>query len=80
MPNPYLAAALREQQALRDSLPPTDPAGYEARKVADLKAAIDSRNEGRDESDLIVPEGKTKPALIKALEADDRNTPPTEET
>lgn len=39
--------------------------------VAELKAEIASRNEGREESDLIVPDGKTKAALVAALEADD---------
>lgn len=80
MPNPYLAAALREQQEIRAALPPAQPEGYAALKVSDLKAAIDSRNEGRDESDFIVPEGSKKEDLIKALEADDSNTATTEES
>lgn len=74
MPNPYLAAALREQQVKRDSLPPTEPEGYEALQIADLNQRIATRNEGRDEADLIVPQGTKKADLIKALEADDRNT------
>lgn len=80
MSNPYLAAALREQQALRDTLPPTQPEGYDALVIADLNQRIETRNEGRDEADRIVPAGKNKPDLIKALEADDRNNPTTEES
>lgn len=80
MPNPYLAAALREQQVKRDSLPPSEPEGYEALQVADLNQRIATRNEGRDEDQLIKPKGRNKPDLIKALEADDRNTQPTEES
>jgi hypothetical protein len=39
--------------------------------VADLKAELERRNEGRDEADLIAPEGTKKADLIAALEADD---------
>jgi hypothetical protein len=39
--------------------------------VADLKAEVERRNEGRDEADLIAPEGTKKADLIAALEADD---------
>lgn len=45
--------------------------GYESQKVDDLKAEIDSRNEGRDEADRIVPDGAKKADLIASLEADD---------
>lgn len=44
--------------------------GYSAMNVADLKAEIGRRNEGRDDADLIPVEGK-KADLIAALEADD---------
>ncbi|MGW3888895.1 SAP domain-containing protein [Micromonospora chokoriensis] len=44
--------------------------GYEGMKVADLKAEIDRRNEGRDEADRVSSEGK-KADLVAALEADD---------
>lgn len=50
-----------------------EPTGYEARKKDDLAQEIASRNEGRDEADLIVPaEPGNKPDLIAALEADDQ--------
>ena len=45
---------------------------YSSLKVDDLRAAIDARNEGRDEADLIPSDGK-KADLIAALEADDNN-------
>lgn len=48
-----------------------DLGGSKDLTVAELKAEIASRNEGREESDLIVPDGKTKAALVAALEADD---------
>lgn len=48
-----------------------EPVGHDAMKVDDLKAAIDERNEGRDESDVIVPDGTRKADLIAALVADD---------
>ena len=41
-------------------------------KVADLRALIADRNEGRDESDLI-PDDGNKADLIAALEADDES-------
>jgi hypothetical protein len=44
--------------------------GYAAMKVADLKAEIESRNEGRDEDDLLSVEGR-KDDLVASLEADD---------
>ena len=48
----------------------SEESGYEAMKVDDLKAEINSRNEGRDEADLLSTEGK-KADLIATLEADD---------
>ena len=44
--------------------------GYSAMKVADLKAEIERRNEGRDEADRLPDDGR-KADLIAALEADD---------
>lgn len=48
------------------------PAGddYESLKVADLKAEIERRNEGRDEEDQIPATGN-KADLVEALAADD---------
>lgn len=45
------------------------PEGYDAMTVADLKAEIEARNEGRDEADRIGVTGK-KADLVAALEAD----------
>ena len=47
-----------------------DPRDYEAMTVVALKAEIRSRNEGRDDDDLIPADGN-KADLIAALEADD---------
>ncbi len=81
MPNPYLAAALREQQDKRAAaVAENDPAGYDALTVPDLRDEISRRNEGRAESDQIVPSGALKADLTKALEADDNNPPETEES
>jgi len=44
--------------------------GYAAMKVDELKAEIESRNEDRDEDDLLSMEGK-KADLVAKLEADD---------
>jgi len=49
---------------------PDVPKGYADQRVDDLKAEIDSRNEGRDEADLIPATG-VKADLVAALEADD---------
>ena len=46
--------------------------GYESMTVADLRAEIESRNEGREEEDLIPSDGK-KADLVAALAADDDN-------
>lgn len=47
--------------------------GYGAMTKPDLATAIEARNEGRDDKDLIVVGGKgNKPDLIAALEADDQ--------
>jgi hypothetical protein len=43
---------------------------YEAMKVADLRAEIERRNEGRDEADRLPVDGR-KADLIAVLEADD---------
>lgn len=48
------------------------PADYQGMKVADLRALIAERNEGRDEDDLI-PDDGNKADLIAALEADDES-------
>lgn len=47
-------------------------ADYQGMKVADLRALIEDRNEGRDEDDLI-PDDGNKADLIAALEADDES-------
>ena len=44
--------------------------GYKGQKVADLRAEIAKRNEGRDEAELLSDEGN-KADLIATLEADD---------
>lgn len=82
MPNPYLARALREQQERRKATQPAEPEGptYGALTNANLTAEIDRRNEGRDEADQIVPDGAKKADLIRALEADDTTTQPSEES
>jgi hypothetical protein len=49
---------------------PTDEGSYSSLKVADLKAEIETRNEGREEDAVLSTEGK-KADLIAALEADD---------
>jgi hypothetical protein len=49
-----------------------EPVPYAKRKKADLEAEVASRNEGREDDDLIVVEGKgTVADLAAALEADD---------
>lgn len=45
---------------------------YESMTVADLRAEIESRNEGREEENLIPSDGK-KADLVAALAADDDN-------
>lgn len=47
-----------------------EPEGYAAMKVADLKAEIERRNDGRDEDALLPVDGK-KAELVAVLEADD---------
>lgn len=54
-------------RAALDEAPDT---AYAGQKVAELKAEIERRNEGRDEADLIPSDGK-KADLVAALEADD---------
>ena len=49
---------------------------YASQSVADLRAEVDRRNQGRAEDDLIVVRGKgNKPDVVKALEADDKKQP-----
>jgi hypothetical protein len=55
----------------------TEAAGYQGMKVADLKGEIDSRNEGREEADLLSTEGR-KADLVATLEADDAASNPAE--
>lgn len=45
--------------------------GYSESTVKELRAEIDARNTDRDEDDQIVPDGKNKPDLVAALQADD---------
>lgn len=56
--------------------PAPDPArisgDYDDHKVAELAAEIETRNEGRDAADRILPTGKNKPDLVAALVADDQ--------
>ena len=44
---------------------------YSSMSKGDLESEIATRNEGRDEADLISPAGKNKPDLVAALAADD---------
>jgi hypothetical protein len=63
-----IAAALgSEWEPLEEA---SEPEGYAALKVADLKAEIQRRNEGRDDADLIPTKGK-QAELVAYLEADD---------
>lgn len=48
----------------------SDAEGYDSFKVADLKAEIERRNEGREDADLLSLEGN-KADLVATLEADD---------
>lgn len=74
MPNPYLAAALRQQQERRaTTIGQSEPEGYDALTVDDLRSEVTRRNDGREEADHIAPSGAKKADLIKALEADDKN-------
>jgi hypothetical protein len=72
MPNPYLAAALADQQAKRVAVV-AEAEGYDALTIPALRDEISRRNEGRAEDEHVTPKGANKPDLIKALEADDRN-------
>lgn len=53
-----------------DWQPADAPTGYARMKVAELRAEIERRNEGRDEADLLPSDGK-KADLAAALQADD---------
>lgn len=63
-------------ERLGSAFQPENPDGpdmedvYSSFTVDDLKAEIASRNEGREEADLIPAEGR-KADLVAALEADD---------
>ena len=48
----------------------TEPEGYGAMTVPNLKAEIERRNDGRDQADRLPAEGR-KADLIAVLEADD---------
>ena len=63
-----------EEAVPGDPVPADDDAhaDYRGMKVADLRALIADRNEGRDEADLI-PDDGTKADLVAALEADDES-------
>lgn len=65
---PSWATELVGEHVLTDD----EPGGYGSMKVDELKAEIDSRNEGREEADLIPSDGR-KADLIAALEADDES-------
>lgn len=49
---------------------PDSTSPHASKNVADLKAEIDRRNEGRDETDLLSVEGN-KADLVATLDADD---------
>ena len=66
---PEWAADMLDEHAVDDS---GGEGGYESMTVADLRAEIESRNEGREEVDLIPSDGK-KADLVAALDADDDN-------
>lgn len=63
-----------EEAVPGDPVPADDDAhaDYRGMKVADIRALIADRNDGRDEADLI-PDDGTKAALVAALEADDES-------
>lgn len=76
--NPDLARALMVQHERSQSLAAADE-GYDAFTVQQLKDAIATRNEGREEADQItVEQPGNKPQLIAALEADDAAQATTE--
>lgn len=65
-----LAEAILNPKLVRTKSEPADDSKGPSK--ADLEAEIAKRNEGRDEADLIKPEGKgNKPDLVAALAADD---------
>jgi hypothetical protein len=72
-PNPYLKAALREQDALRPKPgKAADAADYGTWKVADLKAEIARRNAERG---LDLPSTGKRDDLAAVLADDDTNAP-----
>jgi hypothetical protein len=64
------ATAARLPSQYRPIDAPAAGEGYAAMKVADLRAEIERRNEGREEADRLPSDGR-KADLIAALEADD---------
>ena len=76
VPEAKVARLGSEWERIGDRMPAGESAdeGYGGWKVADLKAEIAARNEGRTEENQIVPEGTTKVTLVAALEADDAAT------
>ena len=50
----------------------TEPKGLSDLTVAELKAEVEKRNEGREDDAKIAPESQKKDDLVAALEADDK--------
>lgn len=73
MPNPYMARVLLEQAQRRTALETVEtPEDYSEHSVQELKDAIASRNEDREDADAITVDAPgNKPQLIAALLADD---------
>lgn len=67
-----VVVSVRDGKSVQGFAPVEDDAsgGYEGQTVADLRAEIDRRNEGREEADRIPTDGK-KADLVAALQADD---------
>ena len=68
-----VAEQITNPKAWGDSADAGDESGasqYGDMKVADIKAEIEKRNEGRDDADLLSTDGK-KDDLVAVLEADD---------
>jgi hypothetical protein len=60
------------ESLIGDHLVDDSSAAYESMKVAELKAEIDKRNDGREDDALLPVEGK-KDDLVAVLEADDES-------
>lgn len=70
-PEPAITRAEEEQDVDAEQTPEqTDPSAYEAMTVAELKAEIAFRNEGRTDADRLSTDG-VKADLVAALVADD---------